>query len=153
MEKEEKTKKQFPYEDILSLSRPVSRTHPPMPRLERAAQFSPFAALTGYDTAIEEAARQTEPKRELDEQRQDLLNEALERLAQKKAGEVCLEVTYFCPDEKKAGGHYETMTAFFAKLDFFEKRICFTNGVRIDFTQLFVLKEVEKTEQDTKENV
>ncbi len=89
-----------PYEDILGLPRHVSTKHPPMPRQNRAAQFAPFAALTGYDAVIREAARHTEPRRELDARLRQLL-------ALGSRGPA-LAITYFQPDETKPGGAYRT---------------------------------------------
>ena len=64
-----------PYDDIIDLPRPVSKKHPPMPMMKRAAQFLPFAALTGYEAAVEETARLTEKKTELSEDMKTILNE------------------------------------------------------------------------------
>lgn len=97
-----------PYEDILGLPRHVSTKHPPMPRQNRAAQFAPFAALTGYDAVIREAARHTEPRRELDPQRQQELDARLRQLLALGSRGPALAITYFQPDETKSGGAYRT---------------------------------------------
>ena len=83
-----------PYDDILGLPRHVSAKHPPMPRRNRAAQFAPFSALAGYGDAIRETARHTEPRRELDPQRQQELDAQLRRL--------------LALGSKKDGGAYRT---------------------------------------------
>ena len=95
------------YDDIIELQRPVSRKHPPMPMEERAAQFSPFAALTGYENVIQEAARLTARKLELDEDVKQEINRSLAVLAARTdppGGPVSVELTWFEPDGLKLGG-------------------------------------------------
>ncbi len=108
------------YDDIIHLERPVSRRHPPMPMEERAAQFSPFAALTGYEGVIREAARLTARQIELDEDALQLLNEDLKRLAEltEPAGAAAaVELTWFEPDALKLGGEYRTQTVSVRRVD------------------------------------
>lgn len=93
----------FPYEDILHRSRPISEKHPPMDRAKRAAQFMPFAALTGYEDSIREAARLTGARIELDEGEKEKLDAKLAFLLQ-ITGERKIRVTYFEPDPLKEGG-------------------------------------------------
>ena len=92
------------YDDIIDLPHHVSRTHPPMPLLNRAAQFAPFAALTGYGDAIAEAARLTEDQQELSEADRLALGEKLALLRDSLASSPTVTLTYFQPDERKAGG-------------------------------------------------
>ena len=107
------------YEDMLYRKRPVSRNHPPMDLMDRAAQFSPFAALTGYGDAVKETARQTEQRRELDEYEKAALDEQLRELeAQMKA-----TITYFVPDDRKEGGAYRTVRGMVRKMDHARRRI------------------------------
>ncbi len=107
------------YENMLYLKRPVSRNHPPMDLKDRAAQFSPFAALTGYGDAVKETARQTEQRRELDEYEKAALDEQLRELeAQMKA-----TITYFVPDDRKEGGAYHTVRGMVRKMDHARHRI------------------------------
>lgn len=94
------------YDDILYLPRPVSTRHPRMPRANRAAQFSPFAALTGYDAVIRETGRVTQTERELTEERKWELDRRLRLLLERPGAEVT--VTWFCPDDRKEGGAYIT---------------------------------------------
>ena len=101
------------YDDIIRLSRPVSEKHPRMSMTDRAAQFSPFAALTGYDAAVQETARRTDARIELDE---DAKEEIDRRLRQLQPGEP-VTVTYFRPDDRKAGGAYLTVTTEFLGFD------------------------------------
>lgn len=97
-----------PYDDILGLPRHVSAKHPPMSRRNRAAQFAPFSALAGYGEAIRETARYTEPRRELDPQRQQELDAQLRRLLALGSRGPRVAVVYFQPDAKKEGGAYRT---------------------------------------------
>lgn len=94
------------YDDIIHLDRPVSFRYAPMPRQSRAAQFSPFAALTGYDDAIAETERLTTPRIELDDSQRALLSDKLSRL---RRGDL-VSITYFVYDEYKSGGAYVTAT-------------------------------------------
>ena len=96
------------YEDIIRLPRPSSVRHAPMPRGNRAAQFMPFAALTGYEAAIREEARLTDRRLELDEDALATLNERLRRISDLLPDAPEVTVTWFVQDEKKAGGFYET---------------------------------------------
>ena len=94
---------EWPYEDIVNLPHHVSKKHPQMPMIKRAAQFAPFAALTGYDDALEETARLTDEMVELENSAVDELNRKINE-AVRSGGRVT--VTYFSPDKKKAGGTY-----------------------------------------------
>lgn len=110
------------YDDIIHLPHPTSATHPRMSLRDRAAQFSPFAALNGYDEAVRETARLTERERELDEDEQERLNHSLQLLqeyvtGEGAAGEVLVTVTYFEPDEKKTGGRYVSYTGTVKRID------------------------------------
>lgn len=148
MERNESQKNGFPYEDIIHLSRPVSKTHPPMAAMERAAQFSPFAALTGYDTAIREASRQREQRREKSEEKQETLNRALQVLLEQKPNTLWVKVTYFQADEKKTGGVYETRTGLFLRVDEYQRQLCFADGHRIGLDDIDNLEWVKGKEGD-----
>ena len=113
------------YREIIDLPHHVSKTRPQMPMSDRAAQFAPFAALTGYDAAIKETGRLTDDKIELAlDMKYQLLMEALD-----DAPEVT--ITYFQPDERKAGGKYITATGAVKKVDDFERRITMQDGTKI----------------------
>lgn len=116
------------YEDMLDLPRPVSRTHPPMPVKDRAAQFSPFAALTGYEETIRETERRTEERRELDEDEKAILNGRLRELEAHLNERPEVTFTCFRPDEKKAGGAYVTVTGRVRRIDRYERRIRMEDG-------------------------
>ena len=119
------------YDEIMELPHHVSKTRPQMPMSDRAAQFAPFAALTGYDAAIKETGRLTDERIELDvealsalDMKYQLLMEALD-----EAPEVT--ITYFQPDERKAGGKYVSAVGAVKKIDDFERRITMRDGTRI----------------------
>ena len=119
------------YNEIMGLPHHVSKTRSQMPMSDRAAQFAPFAALTGYDSAIKETGRLTDERIELDEEaltaldmKYQLLMEALD-----EAPEVT--ITYFQPDERKAGGKYVSAVGTVKKIDDFERRITMRDGTRI----------------------
>lgn len=98
-----------PYDDIINLPHHVSERHPQMSMYNRAAQFAPFAALTGHNAAITEAARLTEAEQELSESNAEVLNRKLAYL-QSLDEKPTIGVTYFVPDDKKEGGSYHTAT-------------------------------------------
>ena len=119
------------YNEIMGLPHHVSKTRPQMPMSDRAAQFAPFAALTGYDAAIKETGRLTDERIELDvealsalDMKYQLLMEALD-----EAPEVT--ITYFQPDERKAGGKYVSAVGTVKKIDDFERRITMQDGAKI----------------------
>lgn len=109
----------FPYADILSLPHHVSQTRPPMPQSERAAQFAPFAALTGYGDAVQESARLTSQRIDLDEDAREELNQTLQLLSAQLRSQGFsqqIRVTFFVPDIKKAGGSYVSEDGTIRKL-------------------------------------
>lgn len=120
-----------PYDDIIHLPRHVSATHPQMPTANRAAQFSSFAALTGYEDAIQEAARLTDAHRELDEHAIAALDRKLCMLAERAAEHPDVAVTCFRPDQRKAGGAYVTVTGAVKKIDPYERALFLMDGGRI----------------------
>lgn len=122
-----------PYDDIIHLSRPVSKKHPPMPMSKRAAQFLPFAALTGFEGEIAEAGRLTETAPELGEDALVALDRQLALLRQRLPDGPEVTVTRFVPDEKKAGGHFETLTGRARRLDEVNRTLLLVDGTRVDF--------------------
>lgn len=126
----------FPYEDLVDLPHPVSKIHPPMARMDRAAQFNPFAALTGYEEEIEEAARLTEEKIGLGEDEKRFLDKQLQYLLTQIQRQPLIEVLYFVKDEKKVGGAYMMKKGRLKKIDSYQKHIIFTDGTRIAFADL-----------------
>ena len=119
------------YADILNMPHPVSPVHPRMGALERAAQFAPFAALTGYEDAIAEGARLTEESKELGEEALSDLNEKITLLQGRLGEHPPVTVTYFLPDEKKAGGRYVTVSGRIKKLRITERELLLSEGAPI----------------------
>ncbi len=124
------------YEDIINLPHHVSTKRPQMPMSDRAAQFSPFAALTGYEDAVEETARLTDEKIELDESTQDLLDIKQHILMDAIAEQPEITVTYFKKDDRKAGGKYLTVTGNLKKIDEYERVLVLINGTKIPFDDI-----------------
>ena len=119
------------YDDIIHLPHHVSATKPQMPMSDRAAQFSPFAALTGYDAAIKETGRLTDTKIELDDEGLNDLNAKLLFLVEHLKDEPEVSITYFKADERKAGGAYLEATGIVKKLDDFERMITMQDDAKI----------------------
>lgn len=135
------------YDNIINLPHHVSPTRTPMPMEDRAAQFSPFAALTGYDDAVRETARLTGRRIELDEYEKAAVNEKLLYLSRhiRKLPRAC--ITYFVPDEKKSGGRYETKIGRVKKLDEYNGQILMEDQTLIpvkEVLEILVDSEVEK---------
>lgn len=120
------------YEDIINLPHHVSAVHPPMPRSDRAAQFAPFAALTGYGEVIKETARQTERKPELTEEEKQALDYKLQMAVSLPGEKPAVRVTYFVPDGKKAGGSYHRARGKIRKTDTDRGKLVMENGEQID---------------------
>lgn len=130
-----------PYEDIIHLPHHVSDTHPHMPVLGRAAQFAPFAALTGYEAAIKERSRLTDKPVELDDYVKEELNGKLQQIANQIGECPQITVTYFQQDEKKMGGAYVTATGCVKKIDDYEGVVLMTDGRKVLIEEIL---EIEK---------
>lgn len=115
------------YDDIIDLPHHVSYRHPRMSRIDRAAQFAPFAALTGYEAAVEETARLTEGLTELDETTRTHLNEKLRMLADVLDEAPQVSIVYFRPDERKSGGAYITVEGTVKTLDEYTRTVVMTD--------------------------
>ena len=120
-----------PYEDIINLPHHVSPTRPRMSRADRAAQFSPFAALSGYGDAVKETARLTGQRIELDESAKAALDEKLRLLAEVIEDRPETAITYFLPDRKKTGGEYVTVSGRVKRADSVQRELVMMNGTRI----------------------
>lgn len=120
-----------PYDDIINLPHPVSTSHPRMSVIDRAAQFSPFAALTGYDTAIRETARLTNEKIELDESARAALGERLCMIQDQIKDHPVVCIIYFQPDNKKTGGAYITVAGAVKKINEYERLVIMDDGTKI----------------------
>ncbi len=130
------------YDDIIDLPHPTSKKHPRMSRQNRAAQFSPFAALTGYDAAIRETARITEDRRELSEDAAVELNYKISLLQQEQAGVKKIKVIYFRQDTTKDGGAYREEDGDFKRIKSSEGILELTNGIQIPLEDIFKIEIV-----------
>ena len=119
------------YDDIIDLPHHVSSTRPQMPMIDRAAQFMPFRALTGYEDAVHETARLTEERVELTEDEKAVLDGKLQRLTDRLDSHPQVTLTWFQPDKKKAGGAYITTTGQLKKIDDFAGVLILLSGERI----------------------
>ena len=119
------------YNEIMGLPHHVSKTRPQMPMSNRAVQFAPFAALTGYDAAIKETGRLTDERIELDVEALSALDMKYQLLMDAFDDAPEVAITYFQPDERKAGGKYITATGAVKKVDDFERRITMQDGAKI----------------------
>ena len=128
------------YDDIIHLPHHVSKKHPQMSMSNRAAQFAPFAALSGYGEAIKETARLTEWKRELDADAIEILDRKLLWLRENLSSKPEIMLTYYIPDERKYGGHYITLNARVIKIDDYENCISLDSGLKIDVTDIFSIE-------------
>ena len=120
------------YEDMLRLPHPVSRRHKRMDRIDRAAQFAPFAALTGHGAAIDEEARLTDMAAILTEERMAELDLAIRESVGKT-----VSITYFRPDERKSGGEYVTVIGVLKKIDEFEGVLVLEDGTKVEICRVF----------------
>ena len=123
-------------QELLEMERPVSARHAPMRRCDRAAQFAPFAALSGFDETVQEAGRLTQAQIELAEHEREALNDALVRLAARLPEQPEVRLTYFQPDAKKSGGTYRTILTRVRRLDANAQVLVLTDGTRIPFDAL-----------------
>ncbi|MEG2679239.1 MAG: hypothetical protein RR949_04800 [Oscillospiraceae bacterium] len=132
-----------PYDDMLHLPHHVSEKHPSMPMLDRAAQFSPFAALTGYDAAVKETARLTDRRVELDEGEKEAIDQRLTLVQERLPQPTEVTITYFVPDKKKAGGAYVSVSGTVKKIDDYERAVVLSDGISISIDDiLFVAGEL-----------
>ncbi|MBE6575659.1 MAG: YolD-like family protein [Ruminococcaceae bacterium] len=127
------------YDDIIHLSRPESAAHPPMPRAARAAQFSAFAALTGYDAAIRETARLTDREIELDEDSLAILDARLQYLNEHAAETPQVTLTHFVPDSRKDGGAYRLTDGRLKQIDTDRQTLILCDGQRIPLSHILAV--------------
>lgn len=125
------------YDDIIHLSHHVSKKYPQMSPFNRAAQFLPFAALTGHEDAIKETARLTDSFIELDEDKKAHLDEQLQLIRENLARKPECEIIYFKPDEKKDGGTYMTIRGIIKNIDEYARQIIFTDGTALPVEHIF----------------
>ena len=125
------------YDDIINLPHYDSKTHPRMSMHQRAAQFSPFAAVTGHDAAVKETERLTDKQIDLDERQKVELDEKLRIISEHLGQNPEVKITYFEPDQKKDGGAYITVSGFIKKIDVYEKKIVLQDGQKIEINQIY----------------
>ena len=128
------------YDDIIHLPRHVSTKHPQMALIDRAAQFSPFAALTGHGAAINETARLTDERAELDEYMKDILRDKLQIIVERLKDKPEVTFTYFQPDEMKNGGAYVTVVGMVKKIDEYERIVVMTDAQEIPMDEIVDIK-------------
>ncbi len=128
------------YSEIIHHPHHVSMKHPPMPMADRAAQFAPFAALTGYDAAIAEERRLTNQKIDLTDEALEALNLRYQMLSDTLPEHPQVEITYFQQDEKKSGGSYQTVEGIVKKLDSVERVIVMQDGTEIPMADVLSIE-------------
>lgn len=124
------------YKNIINLPHPNSKKHPRMSLHDRSAQFAPFAALTGYEEEIQETARVTFNKLQLDEEKKEELDEKLKMIKQNNIENSNITITYFVKDERKDGGEYVTERGNIKKIDEFKHIIVLENGTVIQMENI-----------------
>lgn len=132
------------YQDIIDLPYQKSTRHPHMARIDRAAQFAPFAALTGHKEVIKETARITEEKRILDDNKKFILNNNLKAIISKIDQQPLIKVVYFQEDKTKQGGQYLTIINQIKKVDEYNRVIILVNSSRIKIDDIY---EIELSDQ------
>ena len=128
------------YDDMINMPCPTSSRHPRMPRADRAAQFAPFAALTGYDAAIDETGRLTDQKIDISEDMREKLDLKQNFLADIIDEQPEISVTYFIPDKKKSGGAYVTANGRLKQIDEYEQLIILTDGKKIPIQEVYSIE-------------
>ncbi len=128
------------YDDIIHLPHHTSLKHPRMSLGDRAAQFSPFSALTGHDAAVRETERLTTQRIELDETALCALDARLQLLQEHLSQQPTVEMTYFQPDERKSGGEYRTISGIVKKIDLYERCLILIDGTKIPIDELFAIE-------------
>lgn len=134
------------YDSIIGLPHPAPAKRAPMSMHDRAAQFAPFAALTGFGAEITEAARLTEEKIELDEHGKALLDEKLRRLRARMAERPEATITYFVPDERKSGGAYVTVTGRIKKIDPLEQTVTLEEGTILPMADIYAIQDLSSAD-------
>ena len=127
------------YDDIIDLPHPEPQTHPRMPMRDRAAQFAPFAALTGYDAAIRENARLTQERIDPAEAELASLDRRFRLLQEHLEEQPEVRLTRFRPDERKPGGVYETVSGIVKQIDLIARRIRLLDGTDIPMDDVLTL--------------
>ena len=128
------------YDDIINLPCPTSKRHPRMAMIDRAAQFAPFAALTGYDDAITETGRLTNEKIDLSDETKERIDLKINFLIDNIEENPEITVTYFVPDKRKSGGEYLTVTGKLKKIDGYEQTLLMMDGLKISIFEILSIE-------------
>lgn len=132
------------YRDIIDLPHPISKKHPQMARIDRAAQFAPFAALTGHKEAVKESERQTEEKRMLSDGQKLMINEILQQIQDQRKHQPIIKLTYFEKDPIKEGGSYITVVKSAKRINEIEKQLILMDGTKIAITDIYQIEILEE---------
>ena len=124
------------YDDIINLPHHVSKKHPQMSLYMRSAQFAPFAALTGYEDAVKETAREVQERIEIDEELRSILDSKLQIIIENLKFNPEISITYFVPDLKKDGGEYVTVSGIVKKIDMYNQLIYLANNIQIPTNEI-----------------
>lgn len=130
----------FPYEDIIDVPHHISKKYPEPTMMERAARFHPFAAITGYEEMVLEAARITEARIDLDEEALTVINKKLNMLRESLDQEPKVTVTYFEPDKKKSGGAYVSVTDIVKLIDEYEQIVIMGDDKKISIKDVYSIE-------------
>ena len=130
----------FPYEDIVNLPRHISKVHPQATMTDRAARFSPFAAISGYEDMVKEAARVTEERIDITDATKELLNEKLNMIVEFLDEEPEVTITYFEPDKKKDGGAYISITGTVKRIDEYERIVLMSDDKKIRIDEIYAIE-------------
>ena len=134
------------YENIINKPYHVSKVHPQISLYARSAQFAPFAALTGYEDAVKETARETQEELEIDDELKSILDAKLQMLIEIKESNPEISITYFVKDEKKSGGKYVTITGIIKKIDLYEQIITLADNTVIPIKNVIDLERFAHSE-------
>ncbi len=129
------------YDDIIDLPHHVSKSRPQMSVHDRAAQFSPFAALTGHGAAIKETERLTDRRIELDENQKSVINEKLQMIFEQVEKHPEISVTYFVPDQRKTGGKYVTIEGRVIKMDGYHRTLIFEDQTLVPMADILDIEQ------------
>lgn len=130
----------FPYEDIVNLPRHISKIHPQATMADRAARFSPFAAISGYEDMVKEAARVIEERIDISDATKELLNEKLNMIIEFLDEEPEVTITYFEPDKKKDGGAYISITGTVKRIDEYERIVLMSDDKKIRIEEIYAIE-------------
>lgn len=139
------------YDDIIHLPHHCSEKRSHMSRQDRAAQFSPFAALIGFDSAIEETSRLTDFRPELADYRKDQLDHILRWLTEQLPRHPRVSICRFVPDSRKSGGHCETIMGRIRKIDLYRQCIVMTDGTEVMLSSILIMESPDFREENNTE--